>query len=65
MTDPNRFQVKTRVEDRIGNRGRVIETPWREGTDWIVKIKWDDPHNPTSINTITDERVVNLTIVYT
>lgn len=57
------FHLRTRVEDRVGNRGVVIEEPWKRDSEWFVKIKWNDPHNPTAIGIVTDERIVNLTIV--
>ncbi len=62
MFDHEKFNQPCRVKDRVGNRGDVIKNPWSSTSGWMVRVMWTDPSNPTA-DGVTDERIVNLTIV--
>lgn len=55
------FRLGVRVEDRVGNRGTVIEAPWESVAGWVCKIAWDSEAITASGS--SNERTVNLTVV--
>lgn len=61
MIDEMSFKPGVRVEDRVGNRGTVIEEPWKTVAGWVCKIAWDS--ETITASGTTNERIVTLTIV--
>lgn len=61
MSDPVKFRIGVRVEDRVGNRGTVIMPAWITSAGYVCTIAWDSQAITAAGS--SDERVVNLTIV--
>jgi hypothetical protein len=55
------YRVGVRVEDRVGNRGTVIESPWDSIAGWVCKVAWDS--ETITASGTSDERIVNLMVI--
>jgi hypothetical protein len=61
MTDRTAFKLGTRIVDREGNVGTVIETPWDTASGWSCKVQWDS--NKITASGTSNQHLTDLTII--